>query len=54
MIQRKHLTTKNIKIIIIDEADEMLSAGFKEQIYNIFQKLPTNVQVALFSATIPP
>jgi translation initiation factor 4A len=53
MIQRKHLSTQYIKTIIIDEADEMLSPGFKEQIYNIFQKLPSNVQVALFSATMP-
>lgn len=53
MIQRKHLITDKIKTIIIDEADEMLSSGFKEQIYNIFQRLPTNVQVALFSATLP-
>ena len=40
MMQRKHLNTRDIKTIIIDEADEMLSSGFKEQIYNIFQKLP--------------
>lgn len=53
MIQRKHLPTQSIKTIIIDEADEILSPGFKEQIYNIFQKLPSNVQVALFSATMP-
>jgi translation initiation factor 4A len=53
MIQRKHLNTDHIKTIIIDEADEMLSSGFKEQLYNIFQKLPSNVQVALFSATLP-
>jgi translation initiation factor 4A len=53
MIQRKHLTTQYVKTIIIDEADEILSPGFKEQIYNIFQKLLSNVQVALFSATIP-
>ena len=53
MIQRKHLQTQFIKTIIIDEADEILSPGFKEQIYNIFQKLPSNVQVALFSATMP-
>ena len=53
MIQRKYLSTDNIKTIIIDEADEMLSSGFKEQVYNIFQKLPSNVQVALFSATLP-
>ena len=53
MIQRKSLNTNNIKTIIIDEADEMLSSGFKDQIYNIFQKLPPKVQVALFSATLP-
>jgi len=53
MIHRKYLSTDNIKTIIIDEADEMLSSGFKEQVYNIFQKLPSNVQVALFSATLP-
>jgi translation initiation factor 4A len=32
----------------------MLSIGFKDQIYNIFQQLPANVQIALFSATMPP
>lgn len=53
MLQRKFLSPQYIKTIIIDEADEMLSSGFKEQIYNIFQKLPTTVQVALFSATLP-
>ena len=53
MLQRKFLSPQYIKTIVIDEADEMLSSGFKEQIYNIFQKLPTTVQVALFSATLP-
>ena len=53
MLLRRHISTEDIKTIIIDEADELLSSGFKEQIYNIFQKLPTNVQVALFSATLP-
>ena len=53
MLLRKYLNTEKIKTIIIDEADEMFSSGFKEQIYNIFQKLPTTVQVALFSATLP-
>lgn len=37
--------TKNIKIFVLDEADEMLSRGFKDQIYDIFTKLPPNVQV---------
>ena len=54
MIRRRHLITKNIKLIILDEADEMLSTGFKEQVYNIFQNLNNDVQVGLFSATMPP
>ena len=54
MIRRRYLTTKDIKLLVIDEADEMLSSGFKEQIYNIFHYLPNNVQINLFSATMPP
>lgn len=53
MMRRDKIGTKNIKIIILDEADEMLSAGFKEQVYNIFQYLSNEVQVCLFSATLP-
>ena len=53
MMKRKYMKTGNIKLIVLDEADEMLSSGFKEQIYNIFQYLPSDVQVALFSATLP-
>jgi len=53
MMRRDKITSKKIKLIILDEADEMLSSGFKEQIYNIFQYLNTNIQVALFSATLP-
>ena len=53
MMRRNYLKSKNIKLIILDEADEMLSSGFKEQVYNIFQKLNSNVQVGLFSATMP-
>ena len=54
MINRNYLNTANIKLFILDEADEMLSYGFKEQIYNIFQHFNEDVQVALFSATMPP
>ena len=54
MLNRKKLNSKNIVILVIDEADEMLSDGFKEQVYNIFQFLPNTIQVALFSATMPP
>jgi len=38
---------------VLDEADEMLSVGFKEQIYKIFKLLPADVQACLFSATMP-
>ena len=53
MMRRDRIGCKNIKLIILDEADEMLSFGFKEQVYNIFQYLNDNVQVCLFSATLP-
>lgn len=53
MIRRRALLTDSIKIFVLDEADEMLSKGFKEQMYDIFKYLNDNVQVALFSATMP-
>lgn len=53
MLRRKHIDTEKLNLLVLDEADEMLSSGFKEQIYNIFQYLNNEVQVALFSATIP-
>jgi len=54
LLSRKALDPKHIKCFVLDEADEMLSLGFKDQIYQVFQFLPENVQVALFSATMPP
>jgi len=54
MIKRRALNTRNVKLCVLDEADEMLSIGFKEQMYDIFKQLPSNVQIALFSATMPP
>ena len=53
MAKRKYIHMEDINIFALDEADEMLSRGFKDQIYNIFQFLNENVQVALFSATMP-
>ncbi len=53
MIKREKLNVSYLKLLVIDEADDMLSTGFKEQIYNIFQRLPSDIQVALFSATMP-
>ena len=51
MVRRKNIDTYTIKLLILDEADEMLSKGFKNQIYDLFQFLPESMQVALFSAT---
>jgi translation initiation factor 4A len=47
------LRLQNVKLFVLDEADEMLSRGFKEQIYDVFKFLPEKVQCALFSATMP-
>jgi len=54
MIRRKYLKTEKMSLIVLDEADEMLSQGFKDQIYKIFQYMPSEIQIGLFSATIPP
>jgi translation initiation factor 4A len=52
MMESRYLNVTNIEIFCLDEADEMLSRGFKDQIYEIFKFLPPTVQVALFSATM--
>jgi len=54
LLERGYLRTETIKSFILDEADEMLSMGFKDQIYDIFVTLPATIQVCLFSATMPP
>ena len=53
MINRGALRLDDIKLFVLDEADEMLSRGFKDQIYDVFKFLPENIQVCLFSATMP-
>jgi len=53
MIEMGALSTKRLAMLCLDEADEMLSCGFKEQVYAVFQFVPADVQVALFSATMP-
>ncbi|KAI7830655.1 P-loop containing nucleoside triphosphate hydrolase protein [Gamsiella multidivaricata] len=53
MINRGALKTDSMKMFILDEADEMLSRGFKDQIYDVFQRLPPSTQVVLLSATMP-
>merc|ERR1711862_899523 len=54
MINKRHLRVDDLITFVMDEADEMLSRGFKDQIYDIFKCLPPNVQVCLFSATMAP
>ena len=53
MIQRRYIDVTKIKILVIDEADEMLSQGFLEQIKNIILRMSLQTQIALFSATLP-
>lgn len=53
MIKRRNLRTRAIKLFVLDEADEMLDKGFKEQIYDVYRYLPPGTQVVLLSATMP-
>jgi translation initiation factor 4A len=53
MLNRGALKAGTIKLFCLDEADEMLSRGFTEQIYDIFRLLPSDTQVVLLSATMP-
>ncbi|CAD6184326.1 unnamed protein product [Caenorhabditis auriculariae] len=53
MIRRRNLRTRSIKMLVLDEADEMLNKGFKEQLYDIYRYLPPGAQVVLLSATLP-
>lgn len=53
MIRRRAIQTKNIKLFVLDEADEMLSGGFLDNIRQMFLSFDTNIQVAIFSATLP-
>jgi translation initiation factor 4A len=53
MISRRALDPSSIKMFVLDEADEMLSRGFKDQIYDVFKTMPQDIQVILLSATMP-
>merc|ERR1712100_115580 len=52
MIKRQALSTRSIKMVVLDEADEMLHQGFREAIYDIYRYLPPSTQVVLVSATL--
>ncbi|KAA0153907.1 hypothetical protein FNF29_02895 [Cafeteria roenbergensis] len=53
MIRRGHLSTRSLSMLVLDEADELLSRGFKEQIYDIYRHVPPTTQVVVVSATLP-
>lgn len=52
-MKKGYLKTDYLRIFVLDEADELLNKGFKQQIQEIFKFLPGDVQIALFSATMP-
>lgn len=54
LLQKKHVTTSNVKMVVLDEADEMLSRGFTEQIVSIMKFMNPDIQIVLVSATLPP
>lgn len=53
MIRRRYLSTKYVKIFVLDEADEMLSPGFQNEIRTIIEEIPQSTQICIFSATLP-
>lgn len=53
-MRRRTLKLDNLKMIILDEADEMLNMGFREDIETILQQIPEERQTIMFSATMPP
>ena len=53
MILRRTFKTNSIKMLVLDEADEMLSEGFKEKVYEIYRSLPPKLQCIVVSATLP-
>ncbi|MGA0448090.1 MAG: DEAD/DEAH box helicase [Candidatus Phytoplasma pyri] len=54
LLERKKIDFSGLKILTLDEADEMLNMGFQEALETILQKIPKKRQTVLFSATLPP
>ncbi|HET6821813.1 MAG TPA: DEAD/DEAH box helicase [Anaerolineales bacterium] len=54
LIERKALNIKHVRVLVLDEADEMLNMGFMEDVEKILAETPPERQTALFSATMPP
>ena len=54
LVGKEIINSSTIKMIIVDEADDVLSTSFRKQVKKIFSKLPSDAQIVLISATIPP
>jgi len=54
LMKRDFLQPTFLRTLVLDEADEMLSKGFVEEINNIMKLIPSDCQICLFSATMPP
>jgi len=53
LLEKKALDLRKLICFVLDEADEMLSKGFKDSIYEIYSFIPETCQICLFSATMP-
>ncbi len=53
LMKRKALKISEVKTVVLDEADEMLNMGFREELDNILSEVPDNKRTLLFSATMP-
>ena len=53
-MKRRTLKMETVKMVVLDEADEMLDMGFREDIETILDKIPEDRQTVLFSATMAP
>jgi len=53
-LDRRSLRLGDVRMLVLDEADEMLKMGFKDDVERILGELPATRQIALFSATMPP
>ena len=54
LLRRGHLRFANVRFAVLDEADEMLSMGFWDDVTGLLEQMPKTRQTLLFSATLPP